>query len=121
MKRFVARASLVALALSTSGCAMTFDATHLGVIATMAEPAQAPAPGQAFRITKHPLYLGWGLFQIGETNLDDLLAGQLGNGGSIAGLKIEVKSSPFSAIVTVLTVGLIAPRSITYEGVVVPK
>lgn len=121
MKLSVARASLLALALSTSGCAMTFDAAHLGVTATMAEPAQAPATGATFRITKHPLYLGWGLVQIGETNLDDLLAGQLGAGGSIAGLKIQVRSTVFGGVVTLLTLGLIAPRSVTYEGVVVPK
>jgi len=120
VKSFAARAIIVALALSTSGCTMTFDAAHLGVTATMAEPAQAP-PGAAFKVTKHPLYLGWGLFQIGETNLDDLLAGQLGAGGSIAGLKIKVRSTLFGGIITFLTVGLIAPRSVTYEGVVVPK
>lgn len=121
MKRFVARATIVALALSTSGCTMTFDASHLGVAATMAEPATAPAAGATFKVTKHPLYLGWGLFQIGETNLDDLLAGQVGAGGSISGLKIKVRSTLLGGIVTFATLGLVAPRSVTYEGVVVPK
>lgn len=121
MKRFMARATIVALALSTSGCTMTFDAAHLGVTATMAEPAQAPAAGATFKVTKHPLYLGWGLFQIGETNLDDLLSGQLGAGGSIAGLKIKVRSTLLGGIITFVTLGIVAPRSVTYEGVVVPK
>jgi len=120
VKRFAARAIIVALALSTSGCTMTFDAAHLGVVATMAEPPQAP-PGAAFKVTKHPLYLGWGLFEIGETNLDDLLAGQLGAGGSIAGLKIKVHTTVLGGIFTFVTLGLVAPRSVTYEGVVVPK
>lgn len=121
MKRILARASLVALALSTSGCAASFDSSHLGVTATMAEPAQAPASGSAFHITKHPTYLLWGLIPVGRPNLEDLLTGQLGNGASIASLKIHVRSGFGDVVVTILTAGLVAPRSVTYEGVVVGK
>lgn len=121
MKRILASATVVALALYTSGCAASFDTSHLGVTATMAEPAQAPASGATFRITKHPVYFLMGLIPIGQTNLDDLLAGQLGEGGSIAGLKIHVRSRFPDVLVTVLTLGLVAPRSVTYEGVVVGK
>ena len=117
----LARATVVALALSTSGCAASFDSSHLGVTATMAEPAQAPPSGAAFRITKHPVYLFLGLIPLGRANLEDVLAGQVANGASIASLKIHVRSRWSDVLLTVLTAGLVAPRSVTFEGVVVPR
>jgi hypothetical protein len=121
VKRILAGATVVALALSPSGCAASFDASHLGVTTTMAEPAQAPAAGAAFRVTKHPVYLVMGLVPLGRTNLEDLLAGQLGTGASIASLKIHVRSRWSDVLVTALTLGIVAPRSVTYEGVVVGR
>lgn len=108
-----------ALALCSSGCALTFDSRHLGVAATMAEPAQSPAAGTPFRVTKHPLYALWGLMTVAEPNLEDLLAGQAGAGASIASLKIHVRARWSDLLVTVLTAGIVSPRSVTYEGVVV--
>ncbi|HMH76359.1 MAG TPA: hypothetical protein VK547_07005 [Candidatus Udaeobacter sp.] len=121
MKRILAGATVVVLALSASGCAASFDTSHLGVTATMAEPAQAPASGNAFRVTRHPVYLMMGLIPLGRTNLEDLLAGQLANGASIASLKIHVRSRFSDVLITALTLGIVAPRSVTYEGVVVGR
>ena len=120
--------ALVALALAVSGCALTFDSTHLGVPVTMAEAAQAPdrsGPGQAppagtpFHVTKHPVYLFLGLIAVSRPNLEDVLAGQVGTGASVASLKIKVRSRWSDLLVTALTLGLIVPRSVTFEGVVV--
>jgi hypothetical protein len=121
VKRILAGATVVALALSPTGCAASFDSSHLGVTVTMAEPAQAPASGAAFRVTKHPVYLMMGLIPLGRTNLEELLAGQLGGGASIASLKIHVRSRWSDALITALTLGIVAPRSVTYEGVIVGK
>jgi len=121
VKHRVARATAVALVLAASGCAITFDSRHLGVTATMAEPAQAPAAGTAFRVTKHPVYLVLGLIPLSEPNLEDVLAGQLGAGASIASLKIRVRSRWSDLLVTALTLGIVAPRSVTYEGIIVGK
>lgn len=121
MKRILAGATVVALALSTSACGASFDSSHLGVLVTMAEPAQAPPSGAAFRITRHPVYLAWGMISMGGANLEDLLAGQLGTGGSVASLKIHVRSTWNDVLITILTAGIVAPRTVTYEGVVVGK
>ncbi len=121
MKPRLARATLIALALAATRCASTFDSSHLGVTATMAEPAQTPATGRSFSVTKHPVYLLMGLFPVAQPNLEDLLAGQLGGGASIASLRIRVRSRWSDVLVTALTLGLVAPRSITYEGVVVGR
>jgi len=119
VKRILAGATLAALALSTSGCAASFDSSHLGVAVTMAEPAQAPPAGATFRVTKHPVYLILGLMPVGQTRLDDLLSGQLANGASIASLKIHVRSRWNDVLVTVITAGMVVTRTVTYEGVVV--
>jgi protein-S-isoprenylcysteine O-methyltransferase Ste14 len=121
VKRFLARATFVALALSLSGCATTFDSSQLGVTATMAEPAQTPATGTPFRITRHPVYLLMGLVSLSQPSLEDVLAGQLAGGASIASLKIRVRARWADVLVTGLTLGLIATRSVTYEGVVVGR
>jgi protein-S-isoprenylcysteine O-methyltransferase Ste14 len=121
VKRILAGPTVVALALASSGCAMTFDSSHLGVTATMAEPAQAPATGTAFRVTKHPVYLVMGLVPLAQPNLEDLFSGQVGADSAIASLKIHVRSRWTDLLVTVITAGLVVPRSVTYEGIVVGR
>lgn len=121
MIRFVTRAGLVMLALTVSGCALTFDATDLGVPTSLAEPAQSPPQGESFRVTKHPVFLLWGLVAASRPNAEDVLAGQAGTGARIANLKIKVRARWTDLLVTGLTAGLISPRSVTFEGVVVPS
>jgi hypothetical protein len=98
---------------------MTYDASHLGVTATMAEPLQNAGTGTAFSITKHPVYLLMGAFSVGQPNLEDLLAGQLGAGASIASLHIYERTRFTDFLVTFFTLGIVAPRSVTFQGVVV--
>ena len=121
MIRSVTRAGLLALALTVSGCALTFDATDLGVPTSLAEPAQTPPQGESFRVTKHPVFLFWGLLGAARPNAEDVLAGQAGTGARIANLKIKVRARWSDLLVTGLTAGLISPRSVTFEGVVVPS
>jgi len=115
----VTRVGLVALALTLSGCAMTFDATDLGVPTSLAESAQTPPQGTPFRITKHPVYLLWGLAAASRPNAQDVIAGQVGTGARVANLRIKVRARWSDLLVTVLTAGLASPRSVTFEGVVV--
>lgn len=121
MIRSVTRAGLLVLALTVSGCALTFDATDLGVPTSLAEPAQTPPQGEAFSVTKHPVFLLWGLAGASRPNAEDVLAGQAGTGARIANLKIKVRARWSDLLVTGLTAGLISPRSVTFEGVVVPS
>ncbi len=121
MIRCLTRAGLLALALTVSGCALTFDATDLGVPTSLAEPAQTPPPGEPFRVTKRPVFLFWGLVGASRPNAEDVLAGQVGTGARIANLKIKVRARWSDLLVTGLTAGLISPRSVTFEGVVVPS
>ena len=122
MIRPVTRAGLLVMvaALTVSGCAMTFDARDLGVPTSMAEPAQTPPQGEAFRVTKHPVYLLWGLVGASRPNAEDVLAGQVGTGSRIANLRIKVRARWSDVLITGLTLGAISPRSVTFEGVVVP-
>src|SRR5207249_7147113 len=73
--------------------ALPIYSTHLGVPVTMAEAAQAPAAGTPFRVTKHPVYLLLGLISVSRPNLEDVLAGQVGTGASVASLQIDRKST----------------------------
>ena len=116
--RVILAAGLVLLA----GCANTFDATRLGVPVTMASGADAPAQGSSFEVTGHAVYGFWGVFKFSEPSLKKSLGSQLVGGGSVADLKIKVRSRFFDVVITGLTLGLIVPRSVTFEGVVVqPK
>src|SRR6266576_522540 len=111
------RAGLMVLALTLSGCAMAFDATDLGVPTSMAESARTPPQGTAFSVTKHPVYLLWGLAAASRPNVEDVLAGQVGTGARVANLRIKVRARWSDLLVTALTAGLIAPRSVTFEGI----
>ncbi len=121
MIRLIVRAGLAALALTVSGCALTFDSTELGVSASLAEPAQSPPQGTAFRVTKHPVFLLLGLVPVSRPSAEDVLAGQVGTGSRIANLRIKVRSRWSDLLITALSFGAIVPRSVTFEGVVVPS
>jgi hypothetical protein len=120
----VRRTSVLVLTLAASGCALTFDSTRLGVPVSMAGAAAPANPdsGISFRVTKHPVYLLAGLVPVSQPNLEDVLAGQVGAGARIENLRIRVRSRWGDLLVTALTLGLVVPRSVTFEGVVVsPK
>lgn len=104
--------------LSLGGCAETFDATTLGVPASLAAPAGQPAEGTRFRVTSHAVYGLWGLASIKQPSLRKALAAQLAGGSGIADLKIKVRSRWSDVLITALTAGLIVPRAVTFEGVV---
>jgi hypothetical protein len=119
--RLIARVGLATLALTVSGCALTFDSTDLGVPTSMAEPAASPPQGTAFRVTRRPVFLLWGAIPVARPNAEDVLAGQVGTGSRIANLRIKVRSRWSDLLVTALSFGTIVPRSVTFEGVVVPR
>jgi hypothetical protein len=106
------------LLLSSIGCAETFDATTLGVPVTLASPAGQQPEGTRFRVTSHAVYGFWGLAKIKDPSLRKALAAQLAGGSGVANLKIKVRSRWSDVLVTALTGGLIVPRAVTYEGVV---
>lgn len=114
--RSAALALLVVLALA--GCAQTFDATTLGVPATLASPAGQPAEGDRFRVNTKAVFGLWGIVRLKEPSLRKALAAQLGGGSGIADVKIKVRSRWSDLLFTVLTAGIIVPRSVTFEGVV---
>jgi hypothetical protein len=115
--RLLAFPPLIAIG-SLAGCAQTFDTTTLGVPVTMASPAGQPPAGNRFRVTSHAVYAFWGLARLKDPSLRKALAAQLAGGSGIADLKIRVRSRWTDVLVTALTAGLIAPRAVTYEGVV---
>jgi protein-S-isoprenylcysteine O-methyltransferase Ste14 len=117
--RLYACAAAAALGLAVAGCALTFDSTHLGVPVTMAGSAQTPSNGTPFRVTRHPVFIGWGLFTAGAPRIEDVLAGQVGVGSGVSQLRIKVRARWSDLLITALTAGFVSPRSVTLEGQVV--
>ncbi|HYK09718.1 MAG TPA: hypothetical protein VEV39_02875 [Gemmatimonadales bacterium] len=107
------------LLLGTGACAATYDATHLGVPISLADVTGGPANGTPFSVTKHPVYVMWGLMSASEPNLDDLLSGQLGPGAGLAQVRIHSRMRLTDLFVTVISAGFLSPRSVTFEGVIV--
>jgi len=58
---------------------------------------------------------------VSQPNLEDVLAGQVGTGARITNLRIKVRSRWSDLLITGLTLGVVVPRSVTFEGVVVPR
>jgi hypothetical protein len=116
IKRGAALATVVVLSLT--GCANTFDATTLGVPATLASAAGQPPEGEHFRVSAKAVYAAWGIVRLKEPSLRKALASQLAGASGVADVKIKVRSRWSDLLFTLLTVGLIVPRSVTFEGVV---
>ena len=110
--------ALLALVCCLGGCAQTFDATTLGVPATLASPAGQTPPGDRFAVTSKAVFGLWGIARLKEPSLRKALAAQLVGGGGVADVKIRVRSRWTDVLFTVLTAGLIVPRTVTFEGVV---
>jgi hypothetical protein len=115
----VSRGSVLVLALTLSACALTLDSSHLGVPVSLAGSAQRPDSGTPFRVTKHAVYMLLGLVPVAQPNLEDVLAGQVSKGSRITNLRVKVRSRWSDLLITGLTLGLVVPRSVTFEGVVV--
>ena len=107
--------------LAVSGCAQTFDTTTLGVPATMAAPAGEVATGQAFKVTSHTVHAFWGLVPMKQAQLDRALAAQLVGGKEVAQLKIRTRARWKDLLVTAITLGVVAPRTVIYEGIIVGR
>lgn len=116
----MARRAVIALALicSLAGCSLSYDATTLGVPATLASPAGQPAAGDRFKVSTKAVFGLWGIARLKEPSLRKALAAQLGGGTGVADVKIRERSRWSDVLLTVLTAGLIVPRTVTFEGVV---
>jgi hypothetical protein len=84
----------------------------------MATAAGQPVEGSRFRVTSRALFAFWGVVKIKDPSLRKSLAAQLGGGSGIANLRIKIRSRWSDVLITALTAGLIVPRAVTYEGVV---
>lgn len=120
MPRIAIRALLLFGLMVSTGCVLTFDATHLGVPVTMAGTPQAAPSGTAFHVTRHPVFLLYGIARVGSPDLEDVLSGELGTGAAVQNLRIKVSTSATDLLFTVITLGVIAPRTVTFEGEIVP-
>jgi hypothetical protein len=107
-----------ALILLLGGCAQTFDATTLGVPATLASAAGQPTAGERFRVSSKAVFGLWGIARLKEPSIRKALAAQLAGGSGLADVKIRIRSRWTDVLFTVLTAGLIVPRTVTFEGVV---
>jgi hypothetical protein len=64
------------------------------------------------------VYGFWGIAKLKQPSLRKALAAQLGGGTGVANVKIKTRSRFSDVLFTVLTVGLVVPRTVTFEGVV---
>lgn len=87
----------------------------------MSAPPDAAPQGEAFKITKKAVYVFWGFAAASQPSLERVLAGQIVGDQSVANLRIRVSSRLGDLLATALTLGLIVPRSVTYEGVIVRR
>jgi hypothetical protein len=110
--------TVVVLLVFLGGCAQTFDATGLGVPATLASAAGQPPQGERFRVSSKAVFGFWGALQFKTPSLRKALAAQLAGGGAIADVRIRVRSRWSDVLITALTAGIIVPRSVTFEGIV---
>ena len=107
------------VAVCLGACSLTYDATALGVPATLASSASEPVEGEHFEVTSRAVWGLWGLVQLSQPNLRKALAHQVGDGVAVADIRIKSKARFSDILFTVITLGLLSTRSVTVEGTVV--
>ncbi len=106
-------------ALLLAGCVTTFDTTGIGIPVTLASPAGQPPVGEPFKVNSHSVFGLWGILTFRDPSLEKALAGQLVGGKAIANVKVKARSRWNDVLITVLTAGIVIPRTVTFEGVIV--
>ena len=122
MKRHALRLlppTIALAALLSGGCAQTFDASVTGVETVMASPGAVPPDGERFSVTKTSVFALWGAVALSHASIDGVIASQVQGTQQVADLRIKVRSKFKDVLITVLTLGIIVPRSVTFEGVIV--
>lgn len=104
-----------------SACVQSFDSTTLGVPVTMAAAPGENPTGTPFKTSAHSTYGLFGLITISQANLQKALSRQLVGGQQVAQLKIKTKSRWSDLLITALTAGLIVPRTVRFEGVIIGR
>ena len=117
-RRTVTSVALAVGLLGLAGCALTFDAGTLGANVTVAAPPDSVSCTAEFRRSGKAVYLLWGLIPASRPSLERTLGGQVTGTQSVANLRIRVRTRFTDLLITGLTLGLIAPRSVTFEGCV---
>jgi hypothetical protein len=115
------RALAFAVLLGASGCTQSFDGSTLGVPVTMAGAPGEAVTGTPFKVNTHTVHAFWGLIPLAQADLQKALARQLVGGQQVAQLKIKIKSRWSDVLLTALTLGVVAPRTVTYEGVIIGR
>ena len=110
---------LLAAAPWLAGCALTIDGTKVGVPVTLASSVDAPAQGAPFTVKTHAVYGLWGLATLREPSVANTLRSQLVGAKEVRDVRIRMKSGITDVLFTVLTLGLVVPRSVQVDGVVV--
>jgi hypothetical protein len=113
------RAALaLALMIALGACSLSYDAGAVGVPVTLASPAGQPPAGDHFVVSSKALFGLWGLATLKQPSLKKALAAQLGGASAVANVRIRERSRFGDLLITVLTAGIIVPRTITFEGFV---
>lgn len=112
-------AAVLAAALVVGGCSLTLDATDVGVPVQLSTSAAETVEGRDFEVTSRAIYALWGLVKLRQPELGDALAGQLVGGERIANVRVKVRSRWTDVLVSAVTLGIVVPRAVTYEGTVV--
>jgi hypothetical protein len=103
--------------LLVAGCATTIDATSLGVPVTLSSAAGQRPAGEPFKINTHAVFGFWGLANLKKPVVDKILASQLVGRSALADVRVKIRSSWTDVLITVLTGGLVVPRSVSIEGI----
>jgi len=118
----VRRCSLALLLLSAAAaCTQSFDSTTLGVPVTMAAAPGEAVSGEPFKTRSHTVHALFGVVTLSQASLQKALARQLVGGNQVAQLKIKTTSRWSDVLFTLLTAGLLVPRTVTYEGVIIGR
>jgi hypothetical protein len=69
-------------------------------------------------VTSRAVYAFWGAAKLKDPSIRKAIAAELAGGSSVTNVKVKVRSRWNDVLITVLTLGLIVPRAVTFEGVV---
>ncbi len=112
---------MLAVLLGATACVQSFDATSLGVPVSMGIAAGEQVQGTPFKTNVGMLHGFFGLITLSRPNLRKALATQLVGANEVAQLRIKSRSRWSDVLLTILTAGLLVPRTVTYEGVIIDR
>lgn len=122
MKIIVLLLSIFLTSLSQMGCSrITYKSGDEPFAVMLTKGEGSPEAGISIKGSQKQWFLFWGFSKLNEVTLQDLIYDADGRHGFVRNISIKETKDPFDLAITLVSLGILSPYTISMEGEIVPQ